>query len=204
MKGNRTMTTLKDHVNALQQAALSVEDGLRRGGYYSRDCNSRALDTAIGRGKKHGFAMLFDANGEPEIIPLGDNAGSVEVTRGKNPDNWGVVYNQAGPEEGRRKETSRVVAEASEEPYAQASGENFKKAASRSHERSKETEGRFPPQVRSGPKPATADAARISAELKAKQARNAADARAFTRSQFERNEKIFAAMKERSNAIHNR
>jgi hypothetical protein len=198
MEGYEAMTNTLKHIEALQAASLELESQLRANGR-SRDCLTRDCDhvsDAVCRGMKSGFAMLFDESGEPEIIPLGANAGKVEVTKGKHPDNWGVTYNQAAPRsEKHRDETSKIVEEGSES-YKAMNGENFKAAAARSHERENETKGRFEPTNHAK------DAARLSAELKAKQAKNAADAKAFTDEQFSRNERIAAAMKERSNAIH--
>jgi hypothetical protein len=192
------MDTLK-HVRAMQETALALEAEARANGR-SRDCLTRdcdAVSDAVRRAMKSGFAMLFDESGEPEIIPLGANAGKVEVTKGKHPDNWGVTYSQAGPRsEKHRDETSKMVTEASEAPYRQTSGKNWEQAQTNSHTRENETKGRFEPQSH------TKDAARLNAELKAKQAKNAADAKAFAAEQFSRNERIAAAMKERSNAIH--
>jgi hypothetical protein len=198
MEGYETMSNTRKHIEALQAASLELESQLRTNGR-SRDCLTRDCDhvsDAVRRGMKSGFAMLFDESGEPEIIPLGANAGKVEVTKGKHLDNWGVTYNQAGPDEKHRDEASKMVTEASEAPYRQTSGKNWEQAQTNSHTRENATKGRFQPANHAK------DAARLNAELKAKQAKNAADARAFTAEQFSRNERIAAAMKERSAQIH--
>jgi hypothetical protein len=114
--------------------------------------------------------------------------------KGQKPDNWSVTYNQAGPDEKHQRETQRIVEEGASS-YEQMGGEEFAKAAARSHEPGKKTEGKFPPVN-------TADAARLNAELKAKQTANAAKEKAYRADAVARNERIFAAMKERSNAIH--
>jgi hypothetical protein len=114
--------------------------------------------------------------------------------KGQKPDNWSVTYNQAGPDEKHQRETQRIVEEGASS-YEQMGGGEFAKAAARSHEPGNKTEGKFPPVN-------TADAARLNAELKAKQDRNTADAKRFAAEQFARNERIAAMQKERSAAIH--
>jgi hypothetical protein len=202
MEGSATMTNTLKHIEALQAASLELESQLRANGR-SRDCITRDCDhvsDAVRRGMKSGFAMLFDESGEPEIIPLGANAGKVEVAKGKEPGHFKVSYGEAwhnpGREEKRRDETDRIATEASEAPYRQTSGKNWEQAQANSHTRERETKGRFEPTSHAK------DAARLNAELKAKQAKNAADARAFAAEQFSRNERIAAAMKERSAQIH--
>jgi hypothetical protein len=191
------LDTLK-HVRAMQETALALEAEARANGRYSKDC-SRVND-AITRGHKSGVALLWDAAGRLEVVDLNGGAKHVQVTdEGEHVSiehNFEGLHNP-GREEKRRDETSKIVEEASA-PYEQASGENFKRSVARSHERSKETEGRFEPVNMAG------DKARVSAELKAKQARNAADAKAFTRSQFERNERIAAQMRAASDKIWNK
>jgi hypothetical protein len=194
------MTDTLKHIRAMQETALALEAEARANGRYSRsrDCFTRDCDRvsdALRRGMKSGFAFLIGEDGEPEIIPLGEKAGKVEVTKGKAPDNWGVTYNQAGPRsEKQRDETSKIVEEGGAS-YSQMGGEEFAKAASRSHAPGEKTKGRFEPTN-------TADAARIARELKAKQERNTADAKRFNAEQLARNERIAAAMKQRSAEIH--
>jgi hypothetical protein len=187
------MTNTLKHIEALQAASLELESQLRANGRSPRDCFTRdcdAVSDAVRRGMKSGFAFLIGEDGEPEVIPLGEKAGKVEVTKGKNPDNWGVTYNQAGPRsEKQRDETSKIVEEGNES-YKAMNGEEFSRAASRSHEVGNKTAGKFPPVN-------TADAAR-----RAKQAENSRKERDYRADAVARNERIFAAMKERSAEIH--
>lgn len=187
----------KRHIEALQAASLELESQLRanRGLSRSRDCFTRdcdAVSDAVRRGMKSGFAFLIGEDGEPEVIPLGEKAGKVEVTKGSKPDNWGVTYNQAGPRsEKQRDETSKIVEEGNES-YKAMNGEEFSKAAARSHAPGQKTAGKFNP----------VQTAKDAARLAEKRKEMTADAKRFSAEQLARNERIAAAMKQRSAEIH--
>lgn len=179
----------KRHIDSMIQTSLALEAEARAAGRYSKDCNR--LNDALTRGQKRGVALLWGADGKLEVVSLNNGADHVHVSdEGEHVTVTHAEHYNPGPEEKRKEETEEASA-----PYQQMGGEEFNKAASRSHEVGNKTAGKFAPVN-------TADAARIARELKAKQERNTADAKAFARSQMERNERIAAAMKERSAQIH--
>lgn len=183
--------TLKQDIDALQHAALSVEHGLRRGGYYNRDCNS--FDALVRRGQKSGVALLWDADGRLEVVDL--NGGSKHCAV-KETDENGVtiehdfpIWENSTRTEKHRDDTRKIVEEAGQ-AYEQMHAQNFKSATTRSHERENETKGRFNPQSHS------TDAARMAAELKRREDRNSAKERFYRADAIKRNEEIAARYKE--------
>jgi hypothetical protein len=184
------MTNTLAHIEAMQKTALALEAEARANGRYSRDCNR--LNDALTRGQKRGVALLWGADGKLEVVDLNGGADHVHVSdEGEHVTVAHAEHHNPGPEEKRKNETNKIVEEASA-PYKQMGGEEFASAASRSHQRGNETEGKFPPQ--SHHKAPTADAARLR--------QMTADAKAFTASQFERNRRIAEAQKARSREIH--
>jgi hypothetical protein len=193
------MNTLA-HIQALQAASLDLEAQLRANNF-TTDCAK--VNDAVRRGQKHGFALLFDEDGNAEAIPLGEKAGAIEVAKGKEAGHYAVTYGESQIEtwkssaprsKKQRKDTQHMIEETREGAYGQINGENWEKAKSRSHEPGNRTAGHFNPQVHSGPKPATADGARLR--------QMSADAKRFSEQQYSRNARIVAAMKSRSAEIH--
>ncbi|MEK4034118.1 hypothetical protein WOC76_13370 [Methylocystis sp. IM3] len=181
--------TLK-HIEALQAASLELESQLRASGQYSRDCNR--VNDAITRGDKRGIALLWGREGKMEIVDL--NGGSKHCAV-KETDGNGVTVEHDFPtwtNEQRREESTRIMEEGAES-YKQMGGTEWEKAAAHSYEPGNRTAGRFEPQ--SLAKNPTGDAARLAKE-------NAAKEKAYRADAIARNERIFAAMKERSAQIH--
>ncbi|WP_363347433.1 hypothetical protein [Methylocystis echinoides] len=190
-----TLDTLK-HVRAMQETSMALESQLRDAGAYTRDC-ARVYD-AIARGHKSGIALLWGADGKMEIVDLNGGSKHVSVTdEGEhvtietNFEGW----HNPGREEKRRDDTSKITTEAGEAPYRQVAGEEFAKGSARSHERENATKGRFEPQTHAADKA-------LAVRLAEKRKQMTADAKRFTAEQYARNERIAAAMKERSAQIH--
>lgn len=193
------MDTAK-HIDALRSASLEMEDYLRRNGGYSRDC--ARVNNAIQRGRKTGIAILFDERGEMEVVDL--NGGSKHIHVTKEGEHVTVETNfegrhNPGPSKEHTDNPQRNAIELSS-AYEQMGGENWEKAKAQSHERENVTKGHFPSQVHEGArtlakKQPTGDAARLAKE-------NAAKEKAYRADAIARNERIAAAMKERSTQIH--
>jgi hypothetical protein len=187
------MSNLK-HIEALQQASLELESQLRANGRYSKDCNR--LNDALTRGQKSGVALLWGADGKLEVVSLNNGADHVSVTdEGEHVTVTHAEHPNPGPEEKRKNETNKIVEEGAS-AYEQMGGKNWEQAKANSHVRENETKGRFEPQSHAK------DAARLNAELKAKQTANAAKEKAYRADAIARNERIFADMKQRSAEIH--
>jgi hypothetical protein len=181
----------KRHIEAMQETAMALEAEARAVGQYSRDCAH--VNDALTRGGKSGVALLWDAAGNLEVVSLNNGADHVQVTdEGEhvtietNFEGWNTAPKET-------KEPHHIEGTLA---YTQVNQESFKSMAAESHKRANETKGRFEPVNMAG------DKARLAAELKAKQDRNTADAKRFNQEQYARNERIAAAMKERSAQIH--
>ncbi len=112
-----------------------------------------------------GAVAIVDENGEVDVTPIG---GAEVSVREATETDWLKSYNQMG-------------------------GAEWERAKAESHKVGEKTKGRFEPQIS-----ASAGDAALAAEKKAADAKRAkltADARAFNRSQFERNEKFAADAK---------
>ncbi len=134
--------------------------------------DSAKVRDAVKKGKR-GVALLFDEQGEMSVVQLGE-----------------------GPDITVRKASKEEAELGWLKSYEQNSGENFERSVAESHEHSNRMGNKFPPQVKLGAgDAAAADAARIAAERKAKQAKMTADAKRFNQESFARNERIAAAGK---------
>ncbi len=171
------MDTLK-HIHAMQETAMALEKEARANGRYSRDCGR--VNDAIVRGAKSGVALLWDSAGRLEVVSLNNGADHVSVTdEGEhvtietNFEGW----NNPGREEKHRDETNKMVEE-SQSAYRPMNEEEFKSAASKSHE-----------------KRSTADTARMNAELRKRQQMNSAKERSYRADAISRNEELAARAK---------
>jgi hypothetical protein len=169
----------RKHIDSMIQTSLALEAEARANGRYSKDC-SRVND-AIARGQKSGVALLWDAAGRLEIVDL--NGGSERVHVTDEGEHVSIEHNFEGQSKQRKEETSRVVAEAAEEPYTQMNGEEWEKAKAKSHEPGAKVAGKVAPVN-------TTDAA-----LVAKRKAMTADAKRFTAASIKRNEEIAARQK---------
>ncbi|WP_363348296.1 hypothetical protein [Methylocystis echinoides] len=171
-----TAIDTRRHIEALQSAAIDLEAQLRAIGGYSRDCAH--IHDALRGQRKHGFAVLFDGQGEPEIIPLGNESRNVEIQKGNAPDQFEVVYQSPA------------------DPQAAVGEYHVKHIGSEQHVQhvnGKVTKG-FPPQ--SMVRERTADAAK-----RTKQTQDAAREKSIRMADYERNTLIAQRMKEASDRI---
>lgn len=187
-------TPLRSHIDSLINASLSIEEGLRNGGFYSRDCAANdALDAVARRSGKRGFAVLFDEHDprECEVVPLGEGTRAhlrkQDGDEGNSPDDW-------------------------EESYEHVGEHAFEKRANKSHERDRATEGTgkfHPVQIQGDPEGQRKSRIEHAAGDKrpamdaARQRRLTADARRFSSEQLARNERFAQQTKAASAKIWN-
>ncbi len=186
------------HIDAMLQTSLALEEQARR---YTKDCDR--VSDAITRGDKSGVALLWGRDGKMEIVDL--NGGSKHVCV-KETDGNGVTVEHNFPtwtneqRSEKQPDGTRKIVEEAGASYEAMGGENFQKAVAQSHERENATKGRFDPVSHEGPARSLAKAQTTGDA--AKQKAMAADTKRFNEQQYARNERIFAAMKERSAQIH--
>ena len=131
--------------------------------YGSQRCGTAPKCRDAVKEGKRGVALLFDEQGEMSVVAIG---------RGSR------HYRSQGIEE-EEAEFGWLRS------YERSSGENFEHSVAESGEHSNRMGNKFPPQVKLGAgDAAAADAARIAAERKAKQAKMTADAKRFNQESF--------------------